>query len=283
MTWEKFMTGNILQSIQLTDTYLIRRFWRVSLGCILFIPRHNTIRQMIQNFFAIWNITHLKIYDSRFWRCNWQKYLFSGTNFTTDNCPDEIVDEDYFTDPDLTINCKLVAEILPKWLKELQTCTEDFPPYGRLVYSSSSMIIQYLLPTITISVAYYQIYGQLKIRLNQKVRQLQINNTPAANGGPAIPNSNLIDRMENDIRKMRRTIYLLISMGLVFCVCWLPLNIFNTVSNQMLQQCNLGVTMIIRLLVYRKMHHFRGSSWYYIRSPRNIPWIPLERYLLESL
>lgn len=153
-----------------------------------------------------------------------------------------------------------MAEILPKWLKELQTCTEDFPPYGRLVYSSSSMIIQYLLPTITISVAYYQIYGQLKIRLNQKVRQLQINNTPAANGGPAIPNSNLIDRMENDIRKMRRTIYLLISMGLVFCVCWLPLNIFNTVSNQMLQQCNLGVTMIIRLLVYRKMHHFRGSS-----------------------
>ena len=177
-----------------------------------------------------------------------------------ENCPEVIEDEDYFTNPDLTINCKLADEILPKWLKELQTCTEDFPPYGRLVYSSSSMIIQYLLPTITISVAYYQIYGQLKIRLNQKVRQLQINNTPAANGGPAIPNSNLIDRMENDIRKMRRTIYLLISMGLVFCVCWLPLNIFNTVSNQMLQQCNLGVTMIIRLLVYRKMHHFRGSS-----------------------
>ena len=94
------------------------------------------------------------------------------------------------------------------------------------------MIIQYLLPTITISVAYYQIYGQLKVRLNQKVRQLQINATPVAKGGAPMKsaaNSNLIDRIENDIHRMRRTIHLLISMGLVFCVCWLPLNILNTV------------------------------------------------------
>ena len=66
------------------------------------------------------------------------------------------------TDP--AINCMLTEQILPKWLNELQSCKEEFPPYGRLVYSCSSMIIQYLLPTITISVAYYQIYGQLKIR-----------------------------------------------------------------------------------------------------------------------
>ena len=95
------------------------------------------------------------------------------------------------------------------------------------------MIIQYLLPTITISVAYYQIYGQLKVRLNQKMRQLEINAIPAANGGAAkttSANANLIDRIENDIHRMRRTIHLLISMGLVFCVCWLPLNILNTVS-----------------------------------------------------
>ena len=57
--------------------------------------------------------------------------------------------------------------------------------------------------------------------------------TPATNGGPAkvsSANANLIDRIENDIHRMRRTIYLLISMGLVFCVCWLPLNIVNLVS-----------------------------------------------------
>ena len=131
------------------------------------------------------------------------------------------------------IHCKLTQEILPRWLDELKTCKEEFPPYGRLVYSCSTMLIQYLLPTITISVAYYQIYGQLKIRLKQKMRQLQINATPATNGGPAratTANSNLIDRIENDMSRMRRTIHLLISMGLVFCICWLPLNILNFVS-----------------------------------------------------
>ena len=88
--------------------------------------------------------------------------------------------------------------------------------------------------------AYYQIYGQLKVRLDQKMRQLQINATPASNGGPARPStahSNIIDRIESDIGRMRRTIHLLISVGLVFCVCWLPLNIVNTVSTT--KFCNL--------------------------------------------
>ena len=92
------------------------------------------------------------------------------------------------------------------------------------------MAIQYLLPTITISIAYFQIYGQLKVRLDQKMRQLTLN---ASNGGPAkrtATQTNVIDRIENDISRMRRTIHLLISVGLVFCVCWLPLNINNLVS-----------------------------------------------------
>merc|ERR1711963_282378 len=153
---------------------------------------------------------------------------FSG-NSTDANCTEVLLSTDY-ADPDATINCKLTEEIFPKYLDQLQTCKENFPPYGRFVYSCSSMIIQYLLPTITISIAYYQIYGQLKVRLDQKMRQLQINATPASNGGPARPStahSNIIDRIESDIGRMRRTIHLLISVGLVFCVCWLPLNIVN--------------------------------------------------------
>ncbi len=66
-------------------------------------------------------------------------------------------------DEDAKINCILTEEIIPKWLTKLQSCKEDFPPYGRLVYSSITMFIQYLLPTITIAIAYYQIYGQLKV------------------------------------------------------------------------------------------------------------------------
>lgn len=37
-------------------------------------------------------------------------------------------------------------------------------------------------------------------------------------------------RMEQEISRMRRTINLLISVGMVFCICWMPLNILNTVS-----------------------------------------------------
>ncbi len=52
-------------------------------------------------------------------------------------------------------NCMFKA-LIPRWLHELQSCKEDFPKGGRVVYSAVSMFIQYLLPTITISVAYYQ-------------------------------------------------------------------------------------------------------------------------------
>ena len=71
-----------------------------------------------------------------------------------------------------------------------------------------------------------------QVRLDQKMRQLEINAVPASNGGPASGKAcaSVIDRIENDIYRMRRTIHLLISVGLIFCICWLPLNILNIVS-----------------------------------------------------
>ena len=154
-------------------------------------------------------------------------YFYSGGNATDANCTEILLINDY--SDEATINCKITEEIFPKWLSELQSCGEYFPPYVRLVYSCLSMAIQYLLPTITISIAYFQIYGQLKVRLDQKMRQLTLN---ASNGGPAkrtATQTNVIDRIENDMNRMKRTIHLLISVGLVFCVCWLPLNINNLV------------------------------------------------------
>jgi hypothetical protein len=62
------------------------------------------------------------------------------------------------------VDCMLKA-IMPPWLNELQTCKEDFPKNGRMAYSSVTMAIQYLLPTITITFAYFQIFGQLRVRL----------------------------------------------------------------------------------------------------------------------
>ena len=122
------------------------------------------------------------------------------------------------------------------------------------------MVIQYLLPTLTISIAYWQIYGQLKMRLNQKMNQLNVSvpttddqqrvggdrrrqpsmgflnkvnsnsNINANNARRYSIASHVISRLEQEISRMRRTIHLLMSVGMVFCICWMPLNILNTVS-----------------------------------------------------
>ena len=145
----------------------------------------------------------------------------------------------------------MLADIIPKYLSKLQTCKEDFPKHGRIIFSSIAMVIQYLLPTLTIVVAYCQIYAQLKLRLDQKRNQLSLsvpthdairrrqsmpnlylnrmashstNNRKQSNVNP------IVSRLEQDISRMRRTIHLLISVGMVFCICWMPLNILNTVS-----------------------------------------------------
>jgi len=151
------------------------------------------------------------------------------------------------------VNC-LLADIIPKYLGELQSCKEDFPKHGRIIFSSISMVIQYLLPTLTIAVAYCQIYAQLKMRLDQKMNQLSlsvptgddlrkrrqsmpavcvnrmnVNLTTTSNRRTSTV-SHAVLRLEQDISRMRRTIHLLISVGMVFCICWMPLNILNTVS-----------------------------------------------------
>ena len=96
------------------------------------------------------------------------------------------------------------------------------------------MLIQYLLPTITISIAYYQIFGQLRIRMQQKLGQLAANPSSSSTGGGGLGGTVkgthvIVERIENDILRMKRTSNLLIWVGLMFCVCWLPLNILNTV------------------------------------------------------
>ena len=91
-------------------------------------------------------------------------FFSSGGNVTDEKCDEILRSPNVDNEDDSTIiNCKLSQEILPRLLDGVKTCREEFPPFGRLVYSCSSMVIQYLLPTITISVAYYQIYGQLKV------------------------------------------------------------------------------------------------------------------------
>ena len=180
--------------------------------------------------------------------------IFSENETEKYNCSEIISSQDSADDPN-RVNC-LLADIIPKYLGELQSCKEDFPKHGRIIFSSISMVIQYLLPTLTIAVAYCQIYAQLKMRLDQKKNQLSLavpsgdelrkrrqsmpavcvnrmnlSTTTTTNSRRTSNVSHVVVRLEQDISRMRRTIHLLISVGMVFCICWMPLNILNTVSN----------------------------------------------------
>ena len=51
----------------------------------------------------------------------------------------------------------LLQEIIINKLSELQTCTEAMPEGGRAVYSIFVLLFQFLLPMLTLSLAYYQV------------------------------------------------------------------------------------------------------------------------------
>ena len=38
-------------------------------------------------------------------------------------------------------------------------------------------------------------------------------------------------RRERNIQRLRRTIKLLMWIGLIFCICWLPLNTLNVITD----------------------------------------------------
>ena len=73
--------------------------------------------------------------------------LFSSNSTETDalmsqiNCSDVLKPnyEPFHPDPDtdekLRLDCMFKA-IMPRWLHELQSCTEEFPKNGRIVYSA---------------------------------------------------------------------------------------------------------------------------------------------------
>jgi hypothetical protein len=83
-----------------------------------------------------------------------------------------------------------------------------------------------------------QILGQLRIRLKQKRSQLAAsthNGNTTLRGGSqgGVAHSGVVaERIENDVRRMKGTSHLLIWVGIMFCVCWLPLNVINTVRER---------------------------------------------------
>ncbi|XP_071441002.1 neuropeptide F receptor-like [Hetaerina americana] len=122
-------------------------------------------------------------------------------------------------------------------------CLEDWPVvHGRAYYSLFSLLFQYLLPIITVSVAYSRICKKLRYRYNHSpgtVGSVCIGSSSGASAtgtkGAAVNTAAAAlakgsqRRKKEEEKRRRRTNSLLVSIALIFCVSWLPLNIYNLV------------------------------------------------------
>lgn len=110
---------------------------------------------------------------------------------------------------------RLIHADIPPVLQELgihgvSFCIEDWPVnHGRFYYSMFSLCVQYLVPILIVSAAYFGIYNKLKSRIT--VVTVQTSTQRNVERG----------------RRMKRTNCLLISIAIIFGVSWLPLNFFN--------------------------------------------------------
>ncbi|XP_063228406.1 neuropeptide F receptor-like [Bacillus rossius redtenbacheri] len=108
---------------------------------------------------------------------------------------------------------------LPSYgIEYIAYCLEEWPvEHGRAYYSVFSLVVQYVLPIIIVSVSYSRICRKLRYRY---VSSSAAGSTTAAAAQKRRP---------KDDRRMKKTNSLLVSIALIFCVSWMPLNTFNLV------------------------------------------------------
>ncbi|XP_070142898.1 neuropeptide F receptor isoform X2 [Drosophila kikkawai] len=117
-------------------------------------------------------------------------------------------------------------------------CIEDWPSSnGRFYYSIFSLCVQYLVPILIVSVAYFGIYNKLKSRITVV----------------AVQASSAQRKVERG-RRMKRTNCLLISIAIIFGVSWLPLNFFNLYADMQ------RPVMTQKMLVAYAVCHMIGMS-----------------------
>ncbi|XP_015037452.2 neuropeptide F receptor isoform X1 [Drosophila pseudoobscura] len=123
--------------------------------------------------------------------------------------------------------------------EQIRFCIEDWPTSnGRFYYSIFSLCVQYLVPILIVSVAYFGIYNKLKNRIT--VVTVQASSQRKVERG----------------RRMKRTNCLLISIAVIFGVSWLPLNFFNLYAD--MQRSGSGPTS--NMLVIYAICHMIGMS-----------------------
>ncbi|XP_030745452.1 LOW QUALITY PROTEIN: neuropeptide F receptor-like, partial [Sitophilus oryzae] len=100
----------------------------------------------------------------------------------------------------------------------LDFCIENWPvDHGRAYYSIFSLIFQYLLPILIVSCSYWSISHKLKRRFQ----------------GVLVSTDENFQRNRRQLRgrRLQRTNILLGSIAIIFCISWLPLNLFNLIAD----------------------------------------------------
>ncbi|XP_067657445.1 neuropeptide F receptor-like [Haliotis asinina] len=101
----------------------------------------------------------------------------------------------------------------------LYRCIEDTDlKLEKRAYSVAGMVVQYVMPIIIVTVSHLRICNKLKYRMvNQR--------PPPGQRSPYLRKKN-----ERNTRRKRKTNLLLAMIAVVFALSWLPLNIFNLLS-----------------------------------------------------
>lgn len=132
-------------------------------------------------------------------------------------------------------------------IRSIDYCLEDWSSEkGRSIYSASSILVQYALPIVTVSVAHARICHKLRFRM-ASMQQHQLNNKQATTNEAAPADGRKAAREE----QLRKTNTLLMAIAIIFTIwypiflmtthsfslsnsivgahSWLPMNIFNVV------------------------------------------------------
>ena len=96
-------------------------------------------------------------------------------------------------------------------------------PREKVAYSVASMVFQYLLPVTLLTFAHLRIWFKLKYRMsNQRNRDV----IPVE-----LQTDVMLQRQAAERRRKRRTNVMLLTIGVVFALSWLPLNISNITAD----------------------------------------------------
>lgn len=103
-------------------------------------------------------------------------------------------------------------------------CIEDLTLQAEKgAYSVASMVVQYILPVITVTIAHARICNKLKYRM--------VNRRPTRSSDVNSPPPQYRTRSESRASRKRKTNILLAMIAIVFVFSWIPLNISNILAD----------------------------------------------------